>query len=217
LVLASEMVLHMKKSVLLLRDLKRARWLPQFNDKMVKEVVEEMLHDTREMKGLVSQHTDLDGVPREVAAGLCLYNDLVDRNRRCLLAYLNCRLERIEELRWEVGLMVPKEKLQKLHDSEKQYLHMYNTILDKYMKNYVPKCREPLDLTADAEAPEDMNVQVRVRDEGMGEILTSDSGVVRLRRGYQLFVKRTDIEHLIRAGKVEHVKTLRVDDGGIGL
>mmetsp|Transcript_13696 Transcript_13696/g.42878 ORF Transcript_13696/g.42878 Transcript_13696/m.42878 type:complete len:214 (-) Transcript_13696:75-716(-) len=213
------MVLHMKKSVQLLRDLdlKRRKWLPKFNDQLVKDVVEEILSDTREMKGLVSQHTDLEEVPREVAAGLCLYNDLVDRNRRCLLAYLNARLEKIEELRWEIGLMVSEEKLEMLHDSEKQYFHMYNTILDKYMKNYVPKCKEPLDLTADAQAPEDMNVQIRVRDEGLGEIVTSDSGVLRLRKGYQLFVKRTDVEHLIRAGKVEHVKTLRMDDGGAGL
>mmetsp|Transcript_53259 Transcript_53259/g.164786 ORF Transcript_53259/g.164786 Transcript_53259/m.164786 type:complete len:214 (+) Transcript_53259:113-754(+) len=213
------MVLHMKKSVQLLRDLdlKRRKWLPKFNDQLVKDVVEEILSDTREMKGLVSQHTDLEEVPREVAAGLCLYNDLVDRNRRCLLAYLNARLEKIEELRWELGLMVSEEKLEMLHDSEKQYFHMYNTILDKYMKNYVPKCKEPLDLTADAQAPEDMNVQIRVRDEGLGEIVTSDSGVLRLRKGYQLFVKRTDVEHLIRAGKVEHVKTLRMDDGGAGL
>mmetsp|Transcript_1844 Transcript_1844/g.5063 ORF Transcript_1844/g.5063 Transcript_1844/m.5063 type:complete len:211 (-) Transcript_1844:75-707(-) len=209
------MVLHVKKSVQLLRDLKRARWLPAFNDKMIREVVEEILHDSKEMRDLVSQH-DLDDVSREVAAGLCLYNDLVDRNRRCLLAYLNYRLERIEELRWEVGLMVPEEKYQKMHDSEKQYFHMYNTILDKYMKTYVPKCKEPLNLTADAEAPEDMNVQIRVCDEGLGEIVTSDSGVVRLRKGYQLFVKRTDIEHLIRAGKVEHVKTVRMDDGLAG-
>uniref|UniRef100_A0A7S1ML27 GINS subunit domain-containing protein n=1 Tax=Alexandrium catenella TaxID=2925 RepID=A0A7S1ML27_ALECA len=211
------MVLHMKKSVQLLKDLKRSRWLPQFNDKMVKEVIEEILNDTREMKSLISQNTDLDGVSREVAAGLCLYNDLVDRNRRCLLAYLNFRLERIEELRWEVGLMVPEEKFQKLHESEKQYFHRYNEILDKYMKTYMPKCKEPLNLTADAEAPEDMNVQIRVCADGLGEIVTPDSGVVRLRKGYQLFVKRTDIEHLIRAGKVEHIKTVRMDDGLAGL
>mmetsp|Transcript_30802 Transcript_30802/g.70113 ORF Transcript_30802/g.70113 Transcript_30802/m.70113 type:complete len:211 (-) Transcript_30802:138-770(-) len=206
------MVLHMKKSVQLLKDLKRARWLPQFNDKMVKEVVEEVLNDTREMKSLISQNTDLEGVTREVAAGLCLYNDLVDRNRRCLLAYLNFRLERIEELRWEVGLMVPEEKMKKLHDSEKQYFHRYNEILDRYMKTYTPKCKEPLNLTADAEAPEDMNVQIRVCEDGLGEIVTQDSGIVRLRKGYQLFVKRTDIEHLIRAGKVEHVKTIRMEE-----
>merc|ERR1712190_192742 len=175
---------------------------------------EEILNDTQEMKKLVSEHEDLEDCPEELAAGLVLFNDLVDRNRRCLLAYVNHRLEKIEELRWEVGLMVPEGKMDKLHDSEKQYFHEYNKILDKYMKSYVPKCKEPLDLTADAQAPEDLHVQVRVLDEGMGEIVTQDSGVVRLRKGYQLMVKRTDIEHLIRAGKVEHVKTSRSEDVG---
>eukprot|EP00401_Gymnodinium_catenatum_P044621 CAMPEP_0117528426 /NCGR_PEP_ID=MMETSP0784-20121206/37308_1 /TAXON_ID=39447 /ORGANISM="" /LENGTH=207 /DNA_ID=CAMNT_0005324711 /DNA_START=153 /DNA_END=776 /DNA_ORIENTATION=- len=204
----------MKKAVQLLQELKRSKWLPQFNDKLIKEVVEEILSDTKEMTGLVSQNEDLEEVPPEVAAGLCLYNDLVDRNRRCLLAYLNYRLEKIEELRWEVGLMVPEAKIQKLHDSEKQYLHIHNGILDRYMKRYLPTAKDPLDLTADAEAPEDLNVQVRVKEEGLGEIVTADSGVVRLRKGYQLFLKRSDVEQLIRAGKVVHVKTLRNDDVG---
>merc|ERR1719433_414881 len=180
---------------------------------MIKEVVDEILNDTREMKGLVEEYEDLEDLPEEVIAGLTLYCDLVERNRRCVLAYLNYRLEKIEELRWEVGLMVPEEKLQRLHDTEKQYMHEYNKILDKYMKHYVPNCKEPLDLTADAEAPEDVNVQIRFCDENIGEIVTSDSGIIRLKKGYQIFAKRTDIEHLIRAGKVEHVKTVRTDDG----
>jgi len=213
---SAAMPLHMKKGVQLLLDLERARWLPYFNDKIIKEVVEEIFNDTREMKNLVREHDNLDTIPEGVAAGLVLYNDLVDRNRRCLLAYLNSRLEKVEELRWEVGLMVPEEKLTRLHDSEKQYMHLYNALLDKYMKRYVPPCRHPLDLTADAEAPEELNVQIRVCDDGMGEIVTADSGVVRLRKGYQLFVKRTDIEHLIRAGKVQHVQTSRTEGAASG-
>mmetsp|Transcript_37439 Transcript_37439/g.84509 ORF Transcript_37439/g.84509 Transcript_37439/m.84509 type:complete len:212 (-) Transcript_37439:74-709(-) len=210
------MVLHVKKSVQLLRDLKRARWLPHFNEKVIKEVIDEIVHDAKEALDLYNQNSDLEEVPSDLAAGMLLYNDLVDRNRRCILAYLNYRLDRIEELRWEVGLMVPEEKLERLHDAEKSYLHEYNRLLDKYMSRYVPNCKEPLDLIADSQAPEDMNVQIRVKEDGLGEIVTSDSGVVRLRKGYQLFVKRTDIEHLIRAGKVEHVKTPRFDDVGAG-
>lgn len=169
------------------------------------------------MKRIIAEHFEGDDVPKEVAAGLCLYNELIDRNRRCLLAYLNYRMQRIAELRWEVGLGVPKEKMDKLHEQEVQYFHLYNEYLDTYMKHYLPSCKGPLDLTADCEAPEDVNVQIRVRAEDLGDLITSDSGVVRLRKGYQLFVKRTDIEHLIRAGKVEHVRTLRVEDVGGGM
>lgn len=213
------MATHVRKSAQLLRELKMARWLPQFNDKLVKEVVEEIHSDTREMRRILMENGEGEEAADEekIAAGLCLFNDFIDRNRRCLLAYLNYRLERVEELRWEVGYMVPEEMLDKLHDTEKQYLEHYNAILDRYQKTYVPNCKAVLDLTADAEAPEEMNVQIRVMDEGLGELVTPDSGIVRLRRGYQLFVKRTDVEHLIRAGQVEHVRTLRVDDIAAGV
>mmetsp|Transcript_105386 Transcript_105386/g.183291 ORF Transcript_105386/g.183291 Transcript_105386/m.183291 type:complete len:211 (-) Transcript_105386:118-750(-) len=209
------MATHLKKSLSLLKDLKRSRWLPPYNDKAIKEVVEEILHDTREMNKIWEEEDrDPESLPPEVAMGVTLYNDLVDRNRRCLLAYLMHRLEKIESLRWEVGLMVPEEKLAKMHESEKQYFHHYNACLDRYMKRYVSVAKEPLDLTADAKAPEDTNVQIRVHDEGVGDIVTSDSGILKLRKGWVHTVKRTDVEYLIRAGKVEHVKQLRVDDLG---
>eukprot|EP00933_Yihiella_yeosuensis_P055457 TRINITY_DN54253_c0_g1_i1.p1 TRINITY_DN54253_c0_g1~~TRINITY_DN54253_c0_g1_i1.p1 ORF type:complete len:212 (+),score=50.79 TRINITY_DN54253_c0_g1_i1:113-748(+) len=210
------MVLHVKKSVQLLRDLKRSRWLPVFNDKIIKEVVEEIRSDFLEMKQMAREEEDMEA--QEVVTGVCLYSDLMDRNKRCVLAYLNARLEILEQLRWEVGLMVPEDKMEKLHDAEKQYLNNYNAALDRYMKRYIPNCKEPLDLTSDPEAPESMNVQVRVvnDDPSLGEIVTADSGVVRLRPGYQLTVKRSDVEHLIRAGKVVHVKSFRGDVVGGG-
>merc|ERR1719353_1278333 len=112
---------------------------------------------------------------QEVIAGLCLYNDFIDQNRRCLLAYL----------------------------------HFYNSCLDKYQKNYVPGATEPLDLAADAQAPEELNVQIRVLDDGVGDIVTADSGTLVLKKGWVHTAKRTDVEQLIRAGKVEHVKSVR--------
>jgi len=212
------MVLHGKKSAQLLRDLQRSRWLPQYNDKAIKEVIEEINDDFKEFMGLTQSLrgylAEAQEVPQDVAGGLMLHNDLMERNKRNLLIYLRHRLEKIEELRWEVGHMIPEDKPAMLHDNEKTYMHKYNDILDKYMKHYVPECKATLDLTADTEAPEEMHVQIRVLDESVGEIQTPDSGVVRLKRGRQMFLKRTDIEHLIRAGKVEHVRTIRAEDTG---
>merc|ERR1711865_479747 len=179
--------------------------------KMIKEVIKEIWSDNNEMKNL-AEGQDLANPDIQVIAGLCLYNDLIDRNRRCLLAYLFHRLEMIEGLRWEVGLMVPEDKLQKLHESEKQYMHLYNECLDKYMRRYLPNVKEPLDLTADAQAPEEVNVQIRVHDEGVGEIVTADSGTLKLCKGWVHTAKRTDVEHLIRAGKVEHIRSLRAGE-----
>mmetsp|Transcript_49977 Transcript_49977/g.79079 ORF Transcript_49977/g.79079 Transcript_49977/m.79079 type:complete len:210 (+) Transcript_49977:61-690(+) len=205
---------HLKKSLQLLKDLKRSRWLPPYNGSAVKDVIEEIRSHSTEMGNLVEGQPDLENLPQDIVAGLCLYNDLIDRNRRCLLAYLNYRLEMIESLRWEVGLMVPPEKLEKLHDSEKTYMHLYNTALDRYTKNYIPGVKEPLDLTLDAKAPEELIVQIKVHEE-VGDIVTLDSGVLKLHKGDCHNVKRTDIEQLIRAGKVEHVKSLTSE--GIGV
>lgn len=205
-----------KKSVQLLRDLKRSNWLPMYDDKTIKEAVDEIDTDMKEMRSMAAAqgHDDINGFPTEVASGLCLYNFLIERNRRCLLAYLNFRLEKIDQLRWEVGLHVPDDKLAKLHENEKQYFHHINECLDRYMKTYVAGCKETLDLTADAQAPEDMNVQIRVLDDGVGEIMTENSGTLKLKKGWVHMAKRTDVEQLIRAGKVEHVATLRTDDIG---
>eukprot|EP00913_Durusdinium_trenchii_P004847 g4502.t1 len=49
------MSLHGRKAVQLLQDLKRARWLPPFNDKVVKEVAEEINNDSKEMERLAEQ------------------------------------------------------------------------------------------------------------------------------------------------------------------
>jgi len=182
--------------------------LPPYDDKTVKDVVQEIRADNDKMKELVEGQPDLEDLPQEVIAGLLLYNDLIDRNRRCLLAYLFHRLEMIEGLRWEVGIWCPDEKIQKLHEDEKRYLSHYNNCLDTYMKRYVDNAKEPLDLTADAQAPEELNVQIRVIGEGIGEILTQDSGTLKLCKGWVHTAKRTDVELLIRAGKVEHVRSL---------
>merc|ERR1711924_287791 len=90
----------------------------------------------------------------------------------------------------------------------KQFLHLYNSCLDTYQKRYLPNVKEPLDLTADAHPPEELNVQIRVHDDSIGEILTADSGTLKLCKGWVHTAKRSDVEHLIRAGKVEHITSL---------
>ncbi|CAL1128791.1 unnamed protein product [Cladocopium goreaui] len=206
------MAIHGRKAVQLLQDLKRARWLPPFNDKVVKEVVKEIMSDHKEIQRMLAEESE-ETLENEVLMGLYYLDDLIARNVRCLLAYLNARLEIVEQLRWEVGRLVPDEKLEKLHEAERQYFNRYNDILDKFMKRYVHNCSHPLNLTAYAEAPEDVNIQVRVLrdDPQLDGIVSNDSGLLRLRGGCQMMVKKSDVELLLRAGKVEQVDTCRAD------
>lgn len=211
------MAIHGRKAVQLLQDLKRARWLPPFNDKVVKEVVKEIMSDHKEIQRMLAEESE-ETLENEVLMGLYYLDDLIARNVRCLLAYLNARLEIVEQLRWEVGRLVPDEKLEKLHEAERQYFNRYNDILDKFMKRYVHNCSHPLNLTAYAEAPEDVNIQVRVLrdDPQLDGIVSNDSGLLRLRGGCQMMVKKSDVELLLRAGKVEQVDTCRADVVGGG-
>ncbi|CAE7776038.1 gins1 [Symbiodinium necroappetens] len=210
--------LHGHTAIGLLQDLKRSRWLPQFNEKDVKKVIEEIRQDNAEMKRMARESDDQN--ENEVLSGMYLYDELMHRNKRMVLCYLNYRAETIEKLRWQVGLMMPPDKLGKLHEAEKQYLKNYINSLDKYMKRYTPDCKLPLDLTADAgQAPNDgLHVKVRVlkADPTMEGIQSLESGPLRFRPGTQMLVKRSDVEHLIRAGKVMQVRSYKSDTVGGG-
>ena len=80
---------------------------------------------------------------------------------------------------------------------ESHFLNEYNKILGAYCDSI------ELDLTADVKPPRDLYIEVRVlRD--CGSVLT-DSGSVALRPGTAHFLKRSDVEHLIRQGALEHI------------
>ena len=55
-----------------------------------------------------------------------------------------------------------------------------------------------MDLTADLQPPKDLYIEVRV-EKDCGEIFT-DSGAVTLERGTTHYLRRSDVEHLIRQG-----------------
>merc|ERR1719163_1479156 len=110
----------------------------------MKDVIQEITSDSEEMRRLAESYSELgDAVSSEIAAGLCLYNDMVDRNKRYCLGYINHRLQKIDELRFEVGRLVPEDKLGKLTPSELRYMELHNGLLDDYMKRYVPDAKEP--------------------------------------------------------------------------
>lgn len=207
------MVHHTSKAIQLLKDLKRARWLPVYNEKLVKEVVQEIRQDFQLVDDLIGDYDETpDLMPSDVAAGGTIYSEVVNRNKRCLLAYLNHRLEKIRALRWEVGREVPEDKWSQLHAAEREYFHRVNEVLDRYFKEFVRGCSRPLDLTEDRTPPRELTVQVRAQAEDLGDLMTADSGTVRLKKGWVWEVKRSDVEMLIRAGKVEHLGPARVDE-----
>jgi GINS complex subunit 1 len=76
-----------------------------------------------------------------------------------------------------------------------EYFQNYNKLLTSYNEAI------DLDLTSDLEPPRDLFVEIRVLI-SCGELVT-ESGPVSLDQGSTHYLRRSDVEHLIRLGHVE--------------
>lgn len=130
-------------------------------------------------------------------AGVVVFYRSIQRNKRCALAYLYNRLQRIQRYRWEVGPSAASHLAENMSAAETTFLGAYNRLLANYSDAI------ELDLTADPLPPRDLYVEVRVNRD-CGSVLT-DSGPVTLKPGTAHFLKRTDVEHLIRQGALTHI------------
>ncbi len=182
----------------LLLDLQRSDWLPTYDEDGVRQVLEEVNKITT---GFIEHLTslkcssirDLSEEDRPFAE----YSQIcAKRNIKYMHAYFTHRLGKLRGLRWETGALLP-DKLQKdtLSTREQDYFHAYNKCLTKYNEDI------GIDLTSDLEPPRDLFVEIRVLV-SCGEIVT-ESGPVSLDQGSTHFLRRSEVEHLIRLGHVE--------------
>lgn len=107
------------------------------------------------------------------------------------------RLRRIQQYRWQIGPPAASHLADNMSTHEIHFLNQYNRLLADYSDAV------QLDLTADIKPPKDLYVEVRVLQD-CGSVLT-DSGPVALKKGTAHFVKRSDVEHLIRQGALQHI------------
>uniref|UniRef100_A0A7S1C9Q6 GINS subunit domain-containing protein n=1 Tax=Bicosoecida sp. CB-2014 TaxID=1486930 RepID=A0A7S1C9Q6_9STRA len=186
------------KAKALLMELQRSDWLPSYNDEAIRQVVEEInaLHaelvDTLEREGF--EVADV-----AVACGMLVQHESMLRNKRCVLAYLQARLEKIQAMRWETGAMIPPHCKRQMSAKEVDFAHQYDKLVTAYVRDV------KIDITADLEPPKDLLVEVQVLKD-CGEIWT-DSGPVTLDKHSRHFLRRSDVEHLIRQGMVRQTDT----------
>ena len=98
------------KAASLLRDLKKAAWLPDFDRQGVADVQREC-HDLDQMlDDHVNKYEEhINNASYAHHANVVILNNFMQRNKRCLLAYQNARIRKIEALRWDVGPVLPPE------------------------------------------------------------------------------------------------------------
>lgn len=122
------------------------------------------------------------------------------RNKRCVLAYLRYRLEKLVEFRWDSGSVLSEAKKKKLAPDELHYFNKYDSILTDYMRS------NDMEITLDMKPPKDLYVQVRVIKE-CGRMILPESGDVNLELNTNHFLRRSDVEQLVRQGFVVQVSS----------
>lgn len=156
----------------------------------IKELLEPFLQ-------IIETHRHQLREDRKYQAGVVVFFRSIQRNKRCALAYLMNRLRRIQQYRWHMGICASSHLAENMSAAETHFLNEYNNLIGRYSQTL------NLDLTADIQPPRDLFVEVRVKRD-CGSVLT-DSGPVALRLGTAHFLKRSDVEHLIRQGALEHI------------
>jgi len=129
---------------------------------------------------------------------LILYQEGIQRNKRCMLAYLRARLELIERLRWEVGIVTMEHK-EKLSPFELNYSTDYNLLLAKYMET------TGIDVTNSTEQPPDkLLIEVKVLQD-FGTVILDDGTSLVLKENKRIYLSRADADPFIKQGILEHI------------
>ncbi|TFY68144.1 hypothetical protein EVG20_g3675 [Dentipellis fragilis] len=191
--LATQLLLESRRST-------QTDTLIKYNDTLVRAVIREQ----RDLEKLIQVDMNGDHVNEAPTPALLLYQTAVLRNKRCLLAYHQHRIDFLRTLFWSSGASLPHilspEFRSRLSPQEVDFLRTYNTTLLSYRSAFSAE----LDLTAPiTHPPKDLHALVRViKDCG---VIQTESGAIDFRRGQRFMVRRADVEHLIVQGYLEEV------------
>lgn len=137
-----------------------------------------------------------------LCAGIQLRHACLERNQRCLLAYVHSRMTRIRDYRWQTGSVLPPEFKRSLCEQEVQWFNRYSRTLAAYMRSIGTS---GLDLTQHLQPPKSLYVEVRCTED-YGDFEMDDGTVVLLTKNSQHYLLRSQCEPLIRQGILEHVQ-----------
>ncbi|KAI9474308.1 MAG: subunit of the GINS complex [Benjaminiella poitrasii] len=183
-------------------------FISPYNDDLVQSICREIRFLHNKAKEMVnSMKEDPTGQALEDPSNMSqvmLYHLAVKRNKRVLFAYQRQRISKLKDILWNVGLhsRYRRQILASLGPAEQKFLDEYGEMINTYKQSFLE-----IDLGgpggAGLEPPMDLFIEVRVvRD--AGEINT-EYGSLNLSKGNQFYVKRTDVESLIKAGYLIHV------------
>ena len=192
-----------EKALELLKELKRCRegTLPPYGEDAVRQVLLPIWNaysfftqNQLEVRATANNEKGL-------FAGIQLRHACLERNQRCLLAYVYNRLLQIKAYRWEVGGVLPHQFRLNLCEQEIQWFNGYNRSLANYMRSIGDG---DLDLTQYTQPPKSLYIDVRSLQD-YGDFETEDGVIVQLKKNSQHYLLTSECEHLIKQGILEHI------------
>jgi len=189
-----------EKALELVHETQRAQdMLGPFNEDKVRSVLEEIrvLYESNEKEIFSEQPSK---------AAIVLRHAALERDKRCLLAYLYHRAKKIRSMRWEFGAVLPGDVKTNLCGPEQAFFSKYSKDLAAYMRSVGPSGLGGVDLMTDHHPPKGLYIEVRCLQD-YGELETEDGTVVMLNKNTQHFLPRSQCEQLIRQGVLEHVSS----------
>lgn len=125
---------------------------------------------------------------------------LLQRNVRCLLAYLYNRLLKLKEIRWHLGPIITADVKECLTEPEVQWFNNYSKLLANYMMSFP----SGINLTTDLKPPKSLFIEVKcLTDHGKLELESGE--VISLQKDSIHYLPRCECEQLIRQGILEHM------------
>ena len=110
----------------LVKSLRKAHWLPFYDANGIRETAKEMSEHFSRLHHF-SALIDLPGAdPQQFAAAFILYQAAFWRNRKCVLAYLKYRMEKLQSLRLQATLELTDKVKEKLSQNEIKYFRQYS-------------------------------------------------------------------------------------------
>ncbi|CAH8539213.1 unnamed protein product [Dicrocoelium dendriticum] len=200
----------------LVKELKRSQThtLPVYNEEKIRICLEEMRNLYEANYRDVSLVSGSSGMSQssvtEHQAGriqcVVVRHAVLERNKRCLLAYHHARLMHLKSLRWHCGAVLPKNVRQSLSEAEQTWFKEYCGTLTNYMQASTSDRGGAggLDLTQSLMPPKSLFMEVRCLFD-FGEYETEDGSVLQITKDSHHLMSRRDCELLIRQGVVEHI------------
>lgn len=185
----------------LVRELTRStETIPPFNDDGVRSVLEIITQTYDNNYTLATTHNQSGD--RKFYPLILYRHKLIGRQKRCLMAYLYNRLQKLKKVRWHLGATLPADIKANLTEPELQWFNNYSKTLASYMMSIGDG--QGLNLTNDIKPPKSLFIEVRcLTDYGKFELESGE--IVLLKKNSQHYLPKLQCEALIRQGILQHI------------